>query len=103
MNVFSEKSLKRISDRAKLNESILLFDLKFILAADESYNEILYGLWDNLDLNDARNNYIPQNFIYKEANIDSEETRAAVWYFILARIAKTTEGEFFFKKLPEEL
>ena len=65
MNNFSEKSLKRMSHRAKFNESIKLWDLNFILAADESYNEILYDLWDMLELNDKRNNYRPPKTIYK--------------------------------------
>ncbi|MFC1882889.1 hypothetical protein ACFL2S_15535, partial [Thermodesulfobacteriota bacterium] len=102
MNIFSDESLKRMSNRAKLNGSIKLWDLNYILAAEESYNEILYDLWDILDLNDKRNNYRPQKIICKpEASLDLSETRFDVWSNILARIAKTDMGKFYFRELPD--
>jgi hypothetical protein len=102
----SEEQLNKISQRAKRDRAIKLQDLIYIMAADESYNDILPELWDIFDLNKAKNNRIPQlkygnGRLDKNGNLKSKEDRVGAWWWLWARLAIITEiDEFYFKELP---
>ena len=99
-----EEQLNKISQRAKRDSAIKLQDLTYIMAADESYNDILPELWDKFDLNKA--NRIPQlNYengrLDKNGNLKFKEDRVGAWWWVWARLAIITEiDEFYFKELP---
>ena len=100
----SEEQLNKISQRAKRDSAIKLQDLIYIMAADESYNDVLFKLWDIFDLNEA--NRIPQvkygdGRLDINGNLKFKEDRAGAWWWVWTRLAIITEiNEFYFKDLP---
>ena len=92
--VYSEQWQKETIKNARKNRYIKLYDLVFILAAEEKYSGFIQKLWERFHLNrkiklldgrvidDKEDNLIPK---WDPSWINTAQGRANPWYWILLR------------------
>lgn len=119
--VLTDEWLDITAKRARLSKDIKILDLIFIMAEDETYNDILSKIWEALELNNKMavrgmqhcpsstysrvryrgwtlGGFDPTN---TEIGTSTALERTYIWYFILSRMAGTNwEGRFYVVGLP---
>jgi hypothetical protein len=79
---YSDKWQKGAAKDAKLLGGIRLYDLVFILAKEECYNDTLPKLWDLSGFNNDTLNRFPQ---WNEVIAKNRQGRAWAWFWLLCR------------------